>query len=249
MLSDLPTANSASARDRDREPDRDRDFDLDDPDAPDALEAGLVADEAPDEATGAPRRGSTVGNRWFRWLHVYTSMVSLAVVLFFGVTGLTLNHPEWTFGDGVDRASYSGTLPADYRTGDVVDFLVVSEFVRDEHDVSGRVGEHRIDGSEGTISYRAPGYAADLTFDVDSGAYILDVEQQGFVGVINDLHKGRDAPGAWKWVIDASAIMLVLVALTGFGIQLLQRRRRVRAVVLATLGLALTVVLVFVAIA
>jgi hypothetical protein len=248
MLSDLTSLRSDPDRDRDREFDPDRDLEFD-PDAPDALEAGLVTGEVTGEATGTRRRGSIVGNRWFRWLHVYTSMVSLAVVLFFGVTGLTLNHPEWTFGDGVDRASYSGTLPADYRTGDVVDFLVVSEFVRDEHDVSGQVGEHRIDGSEGTIAYRAPGYAADLTFDVDSGAYTLAVEQQGFVGVINDLHKGRDAPGAWKWVIDASAIMLVLVALTGFGIQLLQRRRRVRAVLFATLGLALTAVLVFVAIA
>lgn len=233
------------------DPDRDRDpdFDPDDPDAPDALEAGLVADLVTGEATGTRLRGSIVGNRWFRWLHVYTSMVSLAVVLFFGVTGLTLNHPQWTLGDDVDRATYTGTLPADYRTGDVVDFLVVSEFVRAEHDVSGRVSEHRLDGDEGTISYRAPGYAAELVFDVDSGAYTLDVEQQGFVGVINDLHKGRDAPGAWKWVIDISAVMLVLVALTGLGIQLLQRRRRVRAVVLATLGLALTVVLVLVAVA
>ena len=32
-----------------------------------------------------------------RWLHVYLSMISLAVVLFFSVTGITLNHPDWFF--------------------------------------------------------------------------------------------------------------------------------------------------------
>ena len=33
-----------------------------------------------------------------RWIHVYTSMISLLIVLFFGLTGITLNHPKWTFG-------------------------------------------------------------------------------------------------------------------------------------------------------
>ena len=30
-----------------------------------------------------------------RRLHIYLSMISLAVVLFFSVTGITLNHPDW----------------------------------------------------------------------------------------------------------------------------------------------------------
>ena len=30
-----------------------------------------------------------------RWLHIYLSMVSFGIVLFFAVTGLTLNHPDW----------------------------------------------------------------------------------------------------------------------------------------------------------
>src|SRR3954462_8922712 len=31
------------------------------------------------------------------WLHIYLSMFGLAAVLFFSVTGLTLNHPDWFF--------------------------------------------------------------------------------------------------------------------------------------------------------
>ena len=30
-----------------------------------------------------------------RWLHIYGSMASLALVLFFAVTGITLNHQDW----------------------------------------------------------------------------------------------------------------------------------------------------------
>jgi hypothetical protein len=32
---------------------------------------------------------------WSRWLHIYLSMFSFVIVLFFSVTGLTLNHLEW----------------------------------------------------------------------------------------------------------------------------------------------------------
>lgn len=182
-----------------------------------------------------------------RWLHVYTSMISLIIVLFFGVTGLTLNHPSWTLGDDTDRSSYSGDLPADFAVDGHVDFLTVSEFIRSEHDVSGEVTDHELNGNDGTISYRAPGYAADLFFEVSSGTYRITIEQQGFVGVMNDLHKGRDAPGSWKWVIDVSAGLLVLVSVTGLGIQLFQRKRRTRALVFAALGLVATILLTLVA--
>ena len=53
-------------------------------------------------AAGHTKRGI---HRWSRWIHVYTSMVALLIVLFFGVTGITLNHPKWTFGDDVDTTT------------------------------------------------------------------------------------------------------------------------------------------------
>jgi uncharacterized protein len=38
-----------------------------------------------------------------RWTHIYFSMFSMAAILFFSVTGLTLNHPTWFFG-ATDRS-------------------------------------------------------------------------------------------------------------------------------------------------
>lgn len=180
-----------------------------------------------------------------RWLHVYTSMISLLVVLFFGITGLTLNHPSWTFGDRVDRSTHTGTLPSgDVASDGTPDFLAISEFARNEYSVGGEVADYGVAGGEGTISYKGPGYAADLFFQVDSGEFELVIEQQGFVGVMNDLHKGRDTSSTWKWVIDISAVVLVVVAVTGLGIQLFQRKRRTRALVFAGLGGLVTLVLI-----
>ncbi len=192
---------------------------------------------------GAGRRRTAGVNRWFRWLHVYTSMFSLLVVFFFGITGLTLNHPSWTLGDNVDRTVTNGTLPSGWQATDGdPDFLAISEFVRSTYDVGGEVADHGISGGEAYISYKGPGYGADVFVDTETGTFELVVEAQGWVGVLNDLHKGRDTSDAWSWVIDLSAVVLVLVSVTGLGIQLFQRKRRTRAVVAAAAGGVLAVV-------
>jgi hypothetical protein len=179
-----------------------------------------------------PSAGSRSTQKWSRILHVYTSMIALVVVLFFGVTGLTLNHPTWTFGDGIDTSTVSGTLPmAVTRPDGTVDFLSISEYVRREHGVSGEVSSFDVTNGRGSIAYKKAGYAAEVFFDVDTGTYDVTVEQQGWVAVMNDLHKGRDTGTAWRWVIDVAAVFLVVIALTGLVLQLVLRKRRTSAVV------------------
>ena len=49
--------------------------------------------------------------KYTRWLHIYGSMASFAVVFFFAVTGLTLNHPQW-FASAQRTTALKGTLDA-----------------------------------------------------------------------------------------------------------------------------------------
>lgn len=188
--------------------------------------------------------------RWARWLHVYTSMLALLLVLFFGITGITLNHPSWTFGDDLDSTTTVGELPIDVTSADgSIDFLSVSEYLRDEYDVVGSVDSFGVVNGEGSIAYKNPGYAADAFFDVETGEFTLTVEQQGWVGVINDLHKGRNAGDAWRWVIDVAAGFLVVISLTGLVMQLVLRKRRTSALVAAGVGSVAAVAVMFVALA
>ena len=93
------------------------------------------------------------------------------------------------------------------------------------------VSDHLVSGDKGTLSYRNPGYSADVSFSVSKGTYDLTVDQQGWVAVLNDLHKGRDAGSAWKWTIDVAAGVLVLIAASGLVLQLVVKLRRRSAVV------------------
>ncbi|MEF2277940.1 PepSY-associated TM helix domain-containing protein [Deinococcus sp. YIM 134068] len=180
---------------------------------------------------------------WLRWLHTYTSMISLLVVLFFSLTGITLNHPDWAFGGAETRREVTGTLPAGWIRGEEVNWLLVAEELRAQQGVKGRAGDTRVDGEEASLSFRAPGYSADAFIETATGRYTLNVEAQGAVAVLNDLHRGRDSGGAWAWLIDVSGVFLTVVSLTGLGILLYLRKTRVKALAAMLAAGALVVVL------
>ncbi|MEO5814642.1 MAG: PepSY-associated TM helix domain-containing protein [Gemmatimonadaceae bacterium] len=151
-----------------------------------------------------------------RWLHIYTSMASMVTVLFFAATGVTLNHPDWLAAEST--RDFTGTLPATWKSAQGVDWLVVAEYLRSTHGVHGAVADRSAEGAKGSLTFKAPGYAADCFIDMANGSYRLTVSYQGAIGVLNDLHRGRDAGGAWAWLIDASGVFLTFLSATGLGL-------------------------------
>lgn len=183
--------------------------------------------------------------RLARLAHVYSSMIALTIVLFFGVTGLTLNHPTWTFGDDVNTVEINGNLPFSPLLADgKIDFLKISEFARNELGANGAVESYEFTGSTGSISYKRSGYTGDLTFDTSQLSYSWVAEQYGWVAVINDLHKGRHSGTTWRWLIDISAIFLVLISLTGLLMQFYLRRRKMSALTTAFVGTVVLCILI-----
>lgn len=202
--------------------------------------------------TRRPVKQRNQTQRWARRLHTWTSMISLLIVLFFAITGITLNHPNWTFGQPPVSASVTGTVPDGALdgsgSGTGIDLLAVSEYLRAEQGVHGMVTDHRTSNTEASISYRSPGYAADVRVRADDGAFTLTTQSSGFVAIMNDLHKGRHTSTLWRWVIDISAGLLVLISLTGLILQTTIRLRRRTAFVLAGVGAVVSVVLIAISI-
>ena len=54
-----------------------------------------------------------------RWLHIYLSMVSFAILFFFAVTGITLNHAEWFSGEAVTKQVKGKVRPEWVKPKDV----------------------------------------------------------------------------------------------------------------------------------
>ncbi len=195
----------------------------------------------PDRRLPNPRAAT---HKWTRRLHSWLSLVSLLVVLFFAVTGLTLNHQDWTFGQEPETTTTTGTLPESAVTGGTIDFLAVSEYLRSTQGAGGEITDHGVDGSTGRVTYQGPGHTATATFDTSTRAFSLESTRYGLVAIANDLHKGRHASQAWSWLIDITAVGLALVAITGLLLQLFIVRTRRLGLILVGIGVVAGVALV-----
>lgn len=189
--------------------------------------------------------------RLSRWLHIYLSMVSFAIVLFFSFTGLTLNHPSWLAGDKQIEEKYKGKLNVKWvnqpDTNKIAKLEIV-EFLRSQHKIKGAVSEFRIDDYDVTVTFKGPAYSCDTFIDRESGSYEVTEIKMGVIALWNDLHKGRDSGKGWSWVIDVSAIFLIIVSLTGLILLLFIKKKRVSGLVTVLLGLIISylIYLVFV---
>ena len=187
-----------------------------------------------------------------RWLHIYLSMFGLAAILFFSVTGITLNHPDW-FSTGAERIrEVEGTLDVKWlhrappAAGDTdpareVAKLEVVEHLRKMHGVRGALSDFRVDERECLVAFKGPGYAGDAFIDRENGRYKLTITEHGLIAVINDLHKGRDTGPAWSILIDASAVLMTVVSLTGLLLLFYLKLRRKPGLVVTIVGLAMVV--------
>jgi uncharacterized protein len=196
-----------------------------------------------------------------RWTHIYLSMFSLAALLFFSVTGITLNHPDWFFGEAESHTQTQGQLNVRWLNLDVpttgtgdeadadlarqVDRLEVVEHLRNTHGIRGALAEFRTDDRECMVTFKGPGYSADAFIDRSTGRYDLSESSLGLIAVINDLHKGRDTGKTWSIVIDLSAVLMTLVSLTGLVLLFYIKRRRISGLVTALVGTLVVVAVIW----
>jgi hypothetical protein len=206
-----------------------------------------VSVSAGPEPRPAARKRSTKAqwNVWLRTVHTYTSMISLLIVLFFSVSGITLNHPEWTLGIREVKRTVSGTMSPGWIEQGKVNWLNVAEELRAAQSLKGRAGNTTLNGDEADISFLAPGYSADAFIDTQTGKYTVNVLEQGGLAAFNDLHRGRDAGTGWRWAIDLSGLALTVISLTGIGILMFLKKTRRAALIVMAVGLVLTGALAF----
>ena len=57
---------------------------------------------------------------------------------------------------------------------------------------------------------------------------------------MNDLHKGRDSGKGWSWIIDISAVFLILVSLSGLILLCFIKKKRIAGFITAIIGLVIS---------
>jgi len=164
---------------------------------------------------------------WARWIHTYVSLAGFGAVLFFAVTGITLNHADWfERAEPVVREG-RGELPRSVlpERGEV-DPASLARAVRASARVGGELASFSADGEACSLVLKGPAYAVDVQVDRVKSEYHFSEKSLGAMAYLDDLHKGRDSGPVWAAVIDLCGVVMAAAALTGLWLLLYVRGRR-----------------------
>lgn len=190
---------------------------------------------------------------WLKQLHSWhwiSAGLSLACMILFAVTGITLNHASQIKAEPV-VTEQSATLPApllarladlpDETTAPVPDAVARWASEAMKVSVAGKATETTAD--EVYVALPMPGGDGWITIDRATGEAHKEITSQGWVAYVNDLHKGRSTGPVWYWFIDIFAAACVIFALTGLTLLWLHSRSRPSTWPLVGLGLLIPVVI------
>src|SRR5215475_9704377 len=160
---------------------------------------------------------------WALLTHVYISMAGFTLALLFGATGLTLNHQDFGLSD--PRIARS-LISLDKALVENPDRATLEQCLRQKLGIRSPSTDYHDDADQIQMTFAAPGARTVVTINRADGKGEVETESRGFLGKLDDLHKGFDAGKVWYWTIDVAAVLLVISSLTGMVTLVALRARR-----------------------
>ena len=205
---------------------------------------------------GLMRKKLTLGSRafWLRQMrqwHSISAAICLIGMLLFAFTGVTLNHagkieakPAVSERMATMPAPLAESLKALPAQGKRVVPEALAAWASGALGVDIRGRESELSPSEIYIALPRPGGDAWLSLDRKTGEARYERTDRGWISWLNDLHKGRDTGLLWSIVIDATAILMVFVSITGIVLIVYIRRKRWSGLLTAMAGTIVFAVIV-----
>ena len=192
-----------------------------------------------------PVRTTVRINRTFlaacRTVHIYLTMLGLFVMLGFGVTGFTVNHEEW-FGATTPRVrEVSGRTPRELL--EKKDSLHIVEHLRETLHITAAMTGFDDLGDKISVGFKSPNEIWEVEIEKADGKTAARCESFNTIALINNLHRGRYSGPVWSWVIDVSALLILLASITGFILWLALPKRRKLGIASIALGTLATILI------
>ncbi|MGA6136114.1 PepSY-associated TM helix domain-containing protein [Acinetobacter dispersus] len=188
--------------------------------------------------------------RHARYVHGWLSAFAFIVLIFFAATGLLLNNPDW-FKSSNDEQIAKITLPPAFVSAiqkQENPTQAILDFVRDKQPLIGRYKSSEVMDGEVMIRLESPAGSTDLWVLMDQGEVEITQKPATTVSLLNDLHRGKNVGATWHWLIDISAIIIILLSLAGYILFLTIKTRLMTHLLLTAASLAAIILLIWFAI-
>ena len=185
-----------------------------------------------------------------RALHIYISTALFFLLILFCVSGIVLNHIDWLKNDK-NNGQVTAVIPAELVTkaNEQLNTLPtlypeIEAYLAEQYALTKvKSIEWEKEDALVMLDYPLPAGFAYAELDFTTGELNLDYQTGGFLSLIGDLHKGRHSGEVWSWVIDISAVLMILFAITGMIILFQNRKKRLTGIWITLLGVATPLVI------
>ena len=185
-----------------------------------------------------------------RALHIYISTALFFLLILFCVSGIVLNHVDWLKNDK-SNGQVTATIPAELVTKANAQlntlpslYPEIEAYLATQYSLTKvKSIEWEKEDALVMLDYPLPAGFAYAELDFATGELNLDYQTGGFLSLIGDLHKGRYTGEVWSWVIDISAVLMIVFAITGMIILFQNRKKRLAGIWITVLGIATPLVI------
>ena len=188
--------------------------------------------------------------RHARYVHGWLSAFAFLILMFFALTGLFLNNSDW-FEPAKDENTVTVSMTPELLAkvkGQENPSTDILNFVRAEHALVGRFQSSEVLDGEVMIRLESPAGSTDVWAMLDTGEIEVSSKPASTVSLINDLHRGKNAGTAWSWLIDISAITILILSIAGFILFLSIKSRLLTHLLLTAASLAVLILLIWIAV-
>lgn len=200
-------------------------------------------------------RKSFLAKQFIVW-HWTSSAICLVSMLFFSITGITLNHAASLSGKPISTEKTWSLpselckiiVPTDEEDEDEAEVRDVPKPIREwlqrERGVRLRDSRGEWSHEEIYVSLPRPGGDGWLSIDRETGMVTYSLTTNGLIAYLNDLHKGRNTGLEWIWFIDLFSVASIVFSLTGLGLLWVHAKRRPSTWPIVLAGIVLPIILV-----
>jgi uncharacterized protein len=163
--------------------------------------------------------GSGAFYRVSRMLHAYLSAFAFLALIFFSLTGVLLNHPDWFAQPRPAAQEIAIALPlaevqAAARANDPA--LALAALAQQHADLRGEYRSGDLIDGEALLRFEGATGDTDVAIDLARGDATATIQPADAVTVLHELHRGTKSGAAWRALIDITAYLVLALSLIGY---------------------------------
>ena len=187
-----------------------------------------------------------------RVLHIFSAMPVLLLVLFFAITGVFLNHPDWdktrSNKQNVTVSSPQWLINADNWDNNFRQHgLRLLQWLDAQHDIRATKFSIEWDDYDRLLILTLDSPAGNTVIEamIDDAQIHIDQRQLSTLAMLNNVHRAKHTTGLWLYLSDASAVAMILFCLSGFWLVVINRLQRKSAIAWFSGGSALFIFVIY----